>query len=115
MDGRFGDREGRGHAILCDTRKQLYRRSRSRSILLRSRRTRSVRTCLCIPVAILALMTALPASPQAGTSPAPAKHHFESPAASFEYSYPLVLCKAEPAACKGCESPSTVIACVAYN
>jgi hypothetical protein len=60
-------------------------------------------------------MTALPASPQAGTSPAPAKHHFESPAASFEYSYPLVLCKAEPAACKGCESPSTVIACVAYN
>jgi hypothetical protein len=60
-------------------------------------------------------MPALPASPQAGRSPARAKHHFESPAVSFDYSYPLVLCKAEPPACKGCESPSTVIACVAYD
>jgi len=75
-----------------------------------------VRTCLCIPVAIVgALMPAWPASPQSGSSPARAKHHFESPAVNFDYSYPLGLCKAEASACKGCESPSTVIACVAYD
>ena len=69
-----------------------------------------------VKIAVLgALLLALPASSQSKGSAARAKHHFESPAVSFDYTYPLELCKSEPPACKGCESPSTVIACVGYD
>jgi hypothetical protein len=69
-----------------------------------------------VKIAVLGtLVLSLPASPQTGRSQAPAKQHFESSAVSFDYSYPMVLCQAGASACPGCESPSTVIACVTYN
>jgi hypothetical protein len=67
------------------------------------------------------LFLAPPAFSQSGASPARAGHHFESPAVSFEYSHPLVLCKGESQPCEGCDSPSptdgksTMITCVAYD
>jgi hypothetical protein len=63
----------------------------------------------------------LPASCQSGSAPARAAHHFESPAVSFEYSYPLVLCKGGSQTCEGCTGPSltdaksTMITCVGYD
>ena len=72
-----------------------------------------MRSCLSIVIAISGtLALSLPASSQAGGLPA--KHHFESSAVSFEYSYPMELCPSGASACPGCESPSTVIACVTY-
>jgi hypothetical protein len=69
-----------------------------------------------VKIAVLGTLSlTLPAPAQSGGSPAPAAHHFESSGVSFEYSDPLMLCKAGPPACPGCESPSTVIACVTYD
>lgn len=62
-----------------------------------------------------------PAFPQSGSSAAPARHRFESPSVSFEYSYPLMLCKAGAQTCEGCNAPSltdgksTMITCVEYD
>jgi hypothetical protein len=62
-----------------------------------------------------------PASSQSSSSPARARHHFESPAVSFEYSYPLILCKGGSQTCEGCKSPSltdgksTMITCIGYD
>lgn len=81
-----------------------------------------MKTCSLVVMALLGcLFLSPPAFSQSGGSPARTGHHFESPAVSFEYSYPLVLCKSGSQTCKGCNSPSltdsksTIITCVGYD
>lgn len=82
----------------------------------------NVKTYSLIVMALLGcLFLSPPAFSQSSGSPAQAGHHFESPAISFEYSYPLVLCKGGSLTCEGCNSPSltegksTMITCVGYD
>ena len=81
-----------------------------------------MKTCSPIMMVLLGcLLLSPPAFSQSGGSPARASHHFESPGVSFDYSYPLVLCKDGSQTCEGCNSPpladgkSTMITCVGYD
>lgn len=81
-----------------------------------------MKTCSLIAMVLLGCLVLSPrALSQSRSSAARTAHHFESPTLSFEYSYPLVLCKGGPQACEGCNDPSltdsksTMIACVAYD
>src|SRR5258708_7829689 len=82
-------------------------------------RKRNVKTCSLIVMALTGCLFHSPqAVSQSGGSPARTAHHFAGLDVSFDYSYPLVLCKGGPQTCEECNRPSltddksTMIACV---